>query len=597
MLNTQKLLYILPDVAYLAELLPSKKPSTFTVSSFRQINGEYMDDNEFIAENILKLFKKVDPEEYQLILPDFLFTNTIVNVKEKSDAKIKEHLTKELLPELGIKTDTHQIDTTVLNEHGDTTRVQLSALEKSLLEPLQVSAEQTKVKIKNISPLSWSIKSLVSLEPSISVVQIDSMLYVALHYIGVDQANQATVEEVENIYETIKTLKGAEPSIQTIYLLSNELVEEKLKEHLSDTLPIQQLASKQDEESKMPSYVKKIIESGMRTLSISDYPVPQFELGKAPADAKIEASTKVEEEKPTEPDLTTEESDLPKPQKAIVKEEETEEIKKEKDIEPKKTEKEDKATEEKLTETVDEPKGGVETTAIAPKVIPPAPTGAVEDGDKEDDEIEALLESLKTSDKDEKAVEEKEKLDKSAAAKKTTLAAPKSAPEKGKKVIRNKNQTKTMLKMVFVTLAVFFATVAIGIGIGLGVLQLTQPSATEEPVNPIAEVSPSPSLSPSPSPSPEPEIDTSELSVLVVNATTKAGYAGETADKLTDFDTVKAGNAKGDYDPGLYVLMAEDNPTLVTVLEEATGLTYTFQEKEKVEDPQNQYDAVIVLAE
>ena len=58
MLNTKKLLYILPDVAYSAELLPSKKPSTFTISSFRQINGEYMDDNEFIPENILKLFKQ-----------------------------------------------------------------------------------------------------------------------------------------------------------------------------------------------------------------------------------------------------------------------------------------------------------------------------------------------------------------------------------------------------------------------------------------------------------------------------------------------------------------------------------------------------------
>ncbi len=572
MLNTQKLLYILPDVAYLAELLPSKKPSTFTISSFRQINGEYMDDNEFIAENILKLFKKIDPEEYQLILPDFLFTNTIVNVKEKSDTKIKEYLTEKLLPELGINTDTHQIDTTVLNEHGDVTRVQLSALEKSLLESLQISSEQTKVKIKSISPLSWSIKSLVSLEPSISVIQIDSMLYVALHYIGVDQANQATVEKVENIFETIKTLKGAEPSIQTIYLLSNELVEEKLKKHLSDTLPIQQLAGKQDEESKMPSYVKKIIESGMRTLSISDYPVPQFEIGKAPANAKIEASAAVKSEEKPEVDLT-EESDLPKPQKTTLKEEKTKDKTEEK-IEPKKLDTEE---EEKIS-------------AAIPKIAHPTVAKTKEEKNKEDDEIETLLESLKISDGDEKVVEKKEKNKKSDEAKKT-------APEKTRKLIKNKNQTKTMLKMIFVTLAVFFATVAIGIGIGLGVLQLTQPSTTEEQLSPIVEMSPSPSPLSSPSPSPKPEINTTDLSILVVNATTKAGYAGEIADKLTNFDTVKAGNAKGDYDSGLYILMAEDNQALIAVLESATEQKYTFQEKEKVEDPQNRYDVVIVLAE
>mgnify|MGYP005838099369 CR=1 FL=1 len=560
MLNTHKLLYILPDVAYVAELLPSKKPATFSISSFLQINGNYMDDNEFIAENILKLFKKIDPEEYQLILPDFLFTNTIVNVKEKSDTKIKAHLTEKLLPSLDLSPETHQIDTTILNEHGGETRIQLSALEKSLLEPLQVSAAETKVKIKTISPLSWSIKSLVSLEPSISVVQIDSMLYIALHYIGVDQANQAKVEQVENIYETIKTLKGAEPSIQTIYLLSNELVEEKLKEHLSDTLPIQQLASKQDEESKMPSYVKKIIESSMRTLSISDYPVPQFELGTAPSGAKIKQTSSkpaaietVETEEKADHD-----SDLPKPQKAP----------------------EDSATAITIPTTKEES---------------PTMTAAQK---KEDDEIETLLADLQTDDKPEKAVLEKKAASSSPTTpkKKGAVIAEASTSQKPPQIIKNKDKTKTMLKMVFVTLAVFFTTVAVGIGIGLGVLRLTQPSTNEEPLNPVVATSPSPIPSPTPSPSPVPEIDTTQLSVLVVNATTKAGYAGEIADLLTDFESVKAGNAKGDYDPGLYVLMNQENSALISELETTTELEYVYQEKDSVEDPKDQYDAVIVLA-
>ena len=55
-------------------------------------------------------------------------------------------------------------------------------------------------------------------------------LFSALHYIGVDQTFQAPTDDVEAMAETIKTLKGSEPNIQTVYLVTNAVVEEKLKE-------------------------------------------------------------------------------------------------------------------------------------------------------------------------------------------------------------------------------------------------------------------------------------------------------------------------------------------------------------------------------
>ena len=45
------------------------------------------------------------------------------------------------------------------------------------------------------------------------------------------------------------------------------------------------------------------------------------------------------------------------------------------------------------------------------------------------------------------------------------------------------------------------------------------------------------------------------------------------------------------------MLMAADNKALIKIIETATELEFTFQEKDKVEDPQDIYDAVIVLAE
>src|SRR5690606_30942769 len=131
MLNTRKLLYILPDVAYVAELLPTKKEHTFAIQAFRQITGEFLnEDDDLIAENIEKLFSKIEPETYHLVLPDFLFTNTILEIKETQESKVKQYIKETLLPSLNLSKDTHEIETFILTQYGNTSKIQLTALEK-----------------------------------------------------------------------------------------------------------------------------------------------------------------------------------------------------------------------------------------------------------------------------------------------------------------------------------------------------------------------------------------------------------------------------------------------------------------------------------
>lgn len=162
-----------------------------------------------------------------------------------------------------------------------------------------------------------------------------------------------------------------------------------------------------------------------------------------------------------------------------------------------------------------------------------------------------------------------------------------------------------MLKMIFITLAVFCATVAVGVGIGLGVLSFTNRSGddTVSPVTasptPIVEIAPSPVPSPSPVASGSASIAPNVTSVLVVNATTTAGYAGSTKSKLdaADYKTVRAANAKGEYEEGTYVLMKTEDPALEAQLEKDTGLTLNFATGYATEDPRSEYSAVIVLAE
>lgn len=602
MLTSHKLLYILPDVAYVTELLPTKKEHSFAIHSFRQINGEFLDDNEFIAENVEKLINKLDADEFHLILPDFLFTNTIVEVAQTDETKVIEYLKSTLLPELTLSPSTHELKTFVLTNHGGKSKVQLSALEKSLMNPVSIPAKEKGVKISSVSPLSWTIKSIVSLEPSISILQMGAHAYLAQHYIGIDQAISAPVSEIETLSETIKTLKGAEPSIQTVYLISNSLVEEKLKANLSETLPLQQLASFKEEESEMPSYVKFCIEAGMKTLSLDVFPVPRFPLPE-PTEEGVKAAKAAEDEgseddleNDLEDDANTLDSDSDNDAQVMDDEPMIETI-------PTPTAAPTIQAEETTT-ALDTDSGdaddlGLPTpdlaefeTAPLAAAVATAPTVTELSLDGGDDKNESTTEPTNAVSTITESITSSSVTITDTVEK--TVAKPPAA------VIKNQSGIQPMLKMLGISFLVFLLTVVIGIGVGRGFIYFTQERAGQDTTQtPVASTTPEPSPSPSPSPSPTPTVDPKEVSVLVVNATTKAGYAGQSKTKLedADFGEVAAGNAKGKYEAGTYVLMKEENTALITLLEETVGQTLTYQADVAVEDPQSNYDAVIVLAE
>lgn len=601
MLNTHKLLYILPDLAYIAELLPAKKPHTFAIQSFRQINGQFMDENVFNTVNIEKLFEKLEPEEYRLILPDSMFTNTILTVNETDDKKIIDQLINTTLPKLGLTKSTHEIETSVLAQLNNNAKVQVSALEKSLLAPIRIMANKYKVQISSISPVTWTVKSVVSLEPSISVLQIGAYLYTALHYIGVDQATLTLATDVDQVAETIKTLKGTEPNIQTIYLLASNQIEDKLKTLLSDTVPLQQLTNIKDDQAKMPGFVKQIIESGMRTLSIDEYPVPQFKLGSISTQDQedlVYQANSFNNEASTSQE-TQSMSDLPKPNDASQEEKSTPVVAPTPEV-----------SVESVGETTDQikpTKSGVkfESTAkldnkldieaklnktLEKKEVSPT-VGSAMGKAKPEETPKANIDLTRfTSSTSDNSHQEKPSL-KPQLTSATQIQKPASTKSTG---------VNTMLRMLFITVAVFFATVAIGVGVGLAILNFTNSQATppETPVVITDDAQTPGETEPTIAPTPI-EVDRTTVSILVVNATTKAGYASTTKTKLetADYKSVVAGNAKGDYEAGVYVLMAEESVGLVQALSKDSELELVFAEGYSTEDSLSKYSAVIVLAE
>jgi hypothetical protein len=611
MLNTKKLLYILPDSALIAELLPTKKAHSFAVQSFRQINGSFIDENEFIAENIEKLLKKIDPDEYTLVLPDFLFTNTIVDVHHTSETEVKKFLKEELLPSLNLSKETHEIDTFILTQHQGKSKVQLSALEKSLLVPLQKGADAQGITINSISPLSWTIKSVISLEPSLSTIQLGSMLYVSQHYIGIDQTISYSIEETGNIIETVKTLKGAEPNIQTMYLLTNALIENEIKEKLSGTLPIQQLASFAEDQEGMPAYVKQIIESAAKTLDLPDQPVPKFSLGKMEAEVVLADETKGEAEEESKTDMkkgkkvetpfiteTVEETETvegeipaptPPPQVAAAATPEPNVDSLVEDLFENSPEKEStsETSDVSVKETVSPEITESPTVVVSPPAVPlqeePITGGASEPQQTPNAPFTVNFNSPITAAAaavPNPASTPTLPLDTPIAGgfamNQPTVSFADSAMSTGpaqpqqntypigqnnqpgipnrRPVIKNKNDAGALFKVVLITLGALIATVGIGVGIGLGVLKLSENNANSLDQNPAVQATPSaqaaaPSPSPLPSPSPTAAIAKDKTRVLVVNATTISGKAGKVKKSLTDagYKTVDTGNAKGEY--------------------------------------------------
>jgi hypothetical protein len=508
-----------------------------------------------------------------------------------------------VIPSLHISPESHQIETFILSEYKGSFKVQLSTAQHSILAPLKQAEQASNVQIEKIFPLSWTIKSLVSLEPSITLLQMGQNLFLAKHYIGVDQPMGDVIENIDRFVEAIKTFKGSEPSIQTVYLLSNELVEEKLKEKLSEVLPIQQLAEKTDEDAKLPSYVEKAITAAMRTISIEDFEIPEFDLkqisAKAAAVGPITKTTSGDDKDQSEPELTQQEaekleeskvSSLPKP--GDKEEISQEEVREEADLGK------DEVAE---AEDLDENQEKIKTEeAQASQVVAAAGIGAASVTNSSGS-LEEVVEDLEETDESADDIDLSQFTARSHQEDeaKESKKMPKTSKIKKKKVLKNNDGIGNFVKVFLIGLASFVITVAVGVGIGFGVLKLSQPDS-QEIESPVAE-EPVDEISPTPEPSltPEPSIDKNELSIKVVNATTKAGYAGQTASQLEEagYGEATASNASGDYEPGLYVLLPEENQALVELLKQDLDLELQTAEGYEIEDPRSEYDAVLVLAE
>lgn len=172
-----------------------------------------------------------------------------------------------------------------------------------------------------------------------------------------------------------------------------------------------------------------------------------------------------------------------------------------------------------------------------------------------------------------------------------------------KPVIKNSSEGSGVLKMIMIALLSFVVTVALGVGIGYAVLQLTNKQTPELNLSDeVTDVLEEPQVTPEPE---LVEINKEDYQLLVVNATTKAGYAGIVANDLEEagFEDVVARNAKGEYEEGFYLLLSDlgeeqeaSNQALLKEIQEITKADWQLSDKIEIEDVDASFGAVLVLA-
>mgnify|MGYP000411159967 CR=1 FL=1 len=426
------------------------------------------------------------------------------------------------------------------------------------------------------------------------------------------------IRDRDKFVESIKTLKGVEPNLQTVYLLTNEVVEDDLKTKLDKILPLQQLAESTKQEAKIPGYLEKIVISSMRTISIPDFEIPQFGLKDVEITDTLltDSSTMIDKTNDLviTGDLMDEAVDI---DQEMVKKEAAEkgfgELPKPKTLEPQLETDDTKNLEEK-TEEINESES---------QELEQAESSAASDLKFEDFKVDETQEKPQVVKEPKKQVSRKNDevvvaqdsdssdidLSKFVSSGEATAVEPKVEAAQlkqavKKEVLKNNDGTGSFLKVFLIGLGSFILTVAIGVGIGAGLLKLSQPS-TKPADEPLVEWSESAEEADEADEDTQDseevaiELDRSQYSIRVVNATTKAGYAGQVANILEDqgYKVVDAKNAVESYDEGNYVMMNEEFADLIVTLSEDLEMELTYLEGTEAEDPSQEYDVIVVLAE
>lgn len=572
------ILFISPDESYFAELnTEAKTPELMNVT---KIDASLIANGEIERDSLEATLTQLKVKNIHIVVADDIFLHHIGDFPVNDKLSLEEHISNTISTAFPKQSDPLHIVTLDLAKTSRVQTIQITAMTKSNLQRISDALHAAGVTLKNMVPASFVVKAFVSIDPSLFILETPTAYLLTSHYIGVEYARTVPSAELTELSEELEKLKESHPHLQHVYL-SLATSDGKVKKTVEEVFPSQPVdLPKVKAESDTPHALKALV-LGYREIIENKFPFPEFEMPASTATASTPAvspSVLEEEEAPKANELPTpnikkaavktEEAVISKPETVEVPESSSE-IENDEDMVAEEVHKVDKV--EKPLE--DEKEADVKTSTLdavdLPKVTPVSVTAPV---------IKPVTPTPVVS-----KVEPTEQ-----------SALP------TKKIVKTKRNLFSYI-LLGTGIAIVIALIGGGIVVSQQALQGNNSFISSNQSPEVVEPTPESTPTPTPTPTPEP-IAKTDVNILVVNATTKAGYAGQTATVLKNagYTKVQTGNAKGDYTSAGTFIMVKDTekmPGIVAQLEGDTERSFEEIVYTTVEDTSGRYDVVIVLNE
>lgn len=590
------ILFISPDQSFFANLNTEGKTAELT--DVTSIDMAVIKNNKVQTDLLEKALAQLDVKSLQLIVSDDIFLHYIGDFPVNDKLSLEEHISNTVGKAFPDQEDPLHIVTLDLAKTARIQTIQITAMSKENLQSISDAFHVSGITLKNMIPASFVVKAFVSIDPSLFVLQTPNSYLLTSHYIGVEYAKTIDSSDISNLTEELATLKDSHPHLQHVYLSLAE-DDESIKTAVEEVFPSQPVTIPKIKADSDTPHVLKALTLGYREVIENKFPYPQFEMPESTATPSSKSA--VEEITPI-----------------VAKEEEVEDEKE--TIEPVEDKKVEKDEEKEESSPLQKPVAPAMVTPVVPKLIKPETSISADSDNIKSVEVKSptvsspvikspitppavavtptpvapikTISSTVTPDKEVKPVAPV-----TAATSLNTagITPPASTPKTT--VVKKKRNIFSYI-LLGTVIAIVIGLVGGGIVISQSALQGGNSQQAGQ-VEPIPSAEPTPMPTPTPEATPEP-IAKDDVNILVVNATSKAGYAGTTANALkkAGYTKVQTGNAKGEYEKAGTFIMIQDTDEmkgLEAQLEKDASLTLEALTYDKTEDSAGTYDVVIVL--
>lgn len=543
------ILFLSPDASFFAELHTGKKPQLKNVV---KIDFPLIEDGVVQKTHLRDALQELAPKQLHIILSDELFLHHIADFPVKSKETLEEQIANKVGEVFPDQNESMHIVTLDLAKTNKIQTIQISAVTKKNLQNIAEATAEADVSVKMLIPASFVVKAFVSVDPSLFILQTPSALLVTSHYIGVESAERIEGNDLKSLTKSVKKLKDDHSYIQHAYVTAPKADSQKIADALEEIMPTQAVTIPSVEaEEDTPDFFKIII-IGYKDVIENKFPFPEFHL------PEVEVSAISEDEEEVDP-----------------------------------------------IEVEDEPVVTASVTTATVTTATVASSEKAELADVFEDEAEDIEEEKVVATKEVKVSAPEPQLEEEEVKVEEKPKAPVKTVEikdvQSTQRLSSKKQSKGLFSYILLTVGV--ALVISLIGGGIVISQQALQNSSGEQVSPTDEITPTPMAEAEPTATPTPEvtpIPKDEINILVVNATSIAGYAGETSDTLEEagYENVTAANAKGEYEDGTFIMVKDEEQTqLIAQIVSDSDLELETLEYSDVEDTQERYDVIIVLNE